>query len=292
MHSHDRCLFYKYEMLIDTANVTMTEEEAGKAGTALLFVAIADALILSFLILRSPWHGLKLTGIVMLIHFSTETLMSQIETLYFISAVQMGMDEFFSIVAAGAVRALIFAPLIVLIFGRMRKPLPSVDMKKSAFPSGWIKRFICLSILYFVIYFVFGYFVAWQWSETRFFYTGTTEIKPFFTHFFNLFIKEDPKIIPFQLFRGMLWSSLAMSIAWMIKGKRWEVSLASAFTFAVFLGLPLGMFPNPYMPPMVAQSHFVEATSSMLLFGGIAGWVMYRKEKADDVQESPAMGLA
>jgi hypothetical protein len=48
-------------------------------------------------------------------------------------------------------------------------------------------------------------------------------------------------------------------------------------TFAVLLSLPLGLFPNPYMPPMVARSHFLEVSSSMLLFGGIAGWVMYSK---------------
>ena len=51
--------------------------------------------------------------------------MTQIETLYFNSALQMGTDEFVGIVAAGALRTLVFAPLAVLIFGKMKNPVHS-----------------------------------------------------------------------------------------------------------------------------------------------------------------------
>jgi len=48
-----------------------------------------------------------------------------------------------------------------------------------------------------------------------------------------------------------------------------------ALTFAVLLSLPIGLFPNPYMPPMVRQAHFYGLASPMLVFGGIAGWVLH-----------------
>jgi len=131
--------------------------------------------------------------------------------------------------------------------------------------------------LYVVVYFMFGYFVAWQWDETRLFYSGTTAIKPFFTHFWDLF-RTDPIILPFQVLRGALWTALATLIVRMMKARRWEASLSVALTFAVLLSLPLGLFPNPYMPPMVARSHFFEVSSSMLLFGGIAGWILHNNE--------------
>ena len=146
----------------------------------------------------------------------------------------------------------------------------------AAVPSKWGKSFVALAMFYVVVYFVFGYFVAWQWEETRLYYSGSTAIKPFFIHFLDLFLKEDPLIIPFQLLRGALWTSLAIVIVRMIKAKRWETSLAVALTFSVLLSLPPGLFPNPYMSPIVASSHFIEISSSMLFFGGIAGWVMYR----------------
>jgi len=239
---------------------------------------LISALVLSFLILRSPWYGLKLIGAIILVHFGVETFMAQIETLYFISAVQMGTAEFVGIVAAGALRALIFAPLAVFIFGKMKKSVQPEEKGAGAVPSEWGKRFAALAVFYVVVYFMFGYFVAWQWEETRLYYSGTTAIKPFSDHFRDLFLTEDPIILPFQLLRGALWTSLAITIVRMMAAKRWEASLAVALAFAVLLSLPLGLFPNPYMPPMVARSHFFEVSSSMLLFGGIAGWVMYSKE--------------
>jgi hypothetical protein len=132
-------------------------------------------------------------------------------------------------------------------------------------------------VFYVVVYFMFGYFVAWQWAETRVFYTGTTAIKPFLAHFWDLF-RTEPIILPFQLLRGALWTALALLIVALMKAKQREGSLAVALTFASLLSLPLGLFANPYMPPLVARSHFLEISSSMLLFGGIAGWVMGSKE--------------
>jgi len=263
-------------MVIGQASTTLTPEEASRAGQALFLVSMINALVLSYPILRSRWHGLKLIGTVILVQFGVETFMAQIETLYFNSAVQMGMAEFVGIVAAGALRALIFAPLAVFILGRMKKPVQPEE-KAAVKLSVWVKRFAALAVFYVIVYFVFGYFVAWQWAETRLFYSGTTAIKPFFTHFWDLF-RTDPIILPFQLLRGALWAALAMLIVRMMKAKRWEASLAVALTFAGLLSSGIGLFPNPYMPPLVRQSHFIELLSSMLVFGGIAGLVMHSKE--------------
>lgn len=269
---------YILSTMVIRTNIIMTPKEASQAGRALVFASLFHALVLSFLILRSPRHGLKFVGTLIIVHFGVETFMAQIETLYFNSAVQMGIAEFIGIVVMGAVQALIFAPLAVFIFGKMKKSAKPEEKGKAAVPSEWSKRFIALTVFYVVVYFLFGYFVAWQWEETRLYYTGTTAIKPFIDHFWDLFIIEDPIIIPFQLVRGALWTLLAMIIVRMMKAKRWEGSLAVALTFLVLFGLPLGLFPNPYMPVMVARSHFVEVSSSMLLFGGIAGWVIHSNE--------------
>jgi hypothetical protein len=52
--------------------------------------------------------------------------------------------------------------------------------------------------------------------------------------------------------------------------------LAVALVFVALMTSGLALFPNPYMPPKVAQAHFYEILSSMLVFGGLAGWVMNR----------------
>jgi len=264
-------------MVIGQTNIPMTPEEASRAGQALFLVSMINALVLSYPILRSRLYGLKLIGTAILVQFGVETFMAQIETLYFNRAVQMDIAVIVGIVAAGALRALVFAPLAVFIFGKMKKSVQLEEKKAAVKLSEWGKRFAALAVFYVIVYFVFGYFVAWQWAETRLFYSGTTAIKPFFTHFRDLF-RTDPIILPFQLLRGALWTALATLIVRMMKAKRWEASLAVALTFAGLLSSGIGLFPNPYMPPLVRQSHFFELLSSMLVFGGIAGWVVHRKE--------------
>lgn len=206
--------------------------------------------------------------------------MAQIETLYFNRAVQMSTAEISAIVAAGALRALIFAPLAVLIFGKLKKPAKPEEEPLVAASSYFGKRFLAVTLIYVLIYFLFGYFVAWQWEETRLYYSGSTAIKPFLIHFRDLLFSDDPFILPFQLLRGALWALLAALIVRMMRAKRWQKSLTVAFTFAVLFSLPLGLFPNPIMPPPVARSHFIEISTSMLLFGAIAGWILSGQEKS------------
>ena len=196
-------------MVIDQTNTAMTPEEAGQAGQALLLVSLFSALVLSFLIMRSGWHGLKLIGAVIIVHFGVETFMTQIETLTFNRALQMGTAELSGIVAAGAVRALVF--------------------------------------------------------------------------------EEDPLILPFQLLRGALWALLAMAVVRLTSVRRGETSLTVALTFAVLLSVPLALFPNPYMSPAVRQAHFFELLSSMLVFGGTAGWVLHGSERVEGATRQSAL---
>ena len=266
--------------VVGQTNMTLTPEQSRQAGIALVFVSLFFSLVLSFIILRSPWYGLKLIGAVFLVQFGVETFMAQIETLYFNRAVQMSAAELFAIVAAGALRALIFAPLVVLIFGKLKKPAQTEEEPAAVVSSDFGKQFLAVTLIYVLIYFLFGYFVAWQWEETRLYYSGSTAIKPFLVHFRDLFFSEDPLILPFQILRGALWALLATLIIRMMKAKRWEKLLTVALTFAVLFSLPLGLFPNPIMPPPVARSHFIEISTSMLLFGGIAGWILAGNERS------------
>ena len=265
-------------LIISQTGTPLTPEEASWAGKALFLVSTINALVLAYPILRSDWHGLKLIGVVFIIQFGVETFMTQIETLYFNRSLQVKAHEMMELIASGALRALIFAPLAVLFLGKLKNSGQPGDSRAALKLSEWGWRFAALAMLYPIIYFMFGYYVAWQWEETRLFYSGTTVILPFLTHFRGFF-SSDPYIIPFQIMRGVLWAALAMLIVNMMKAKRWESALAVALIFAGILSSGIGLFPNPYMPPMVRQSHFYELLSSMLLFGGIAGWILYGKNQ-------------
>ena len=267
-------------MLVGDLGIEMTPEQQGDAARALLIVAALSSTVLSFLIARARWSGIRLVSAVFLIQFGVETFMTQIETIYFNSAVQVGTLQLIGIVKTGAIRALIFAPLAVLIFGHFRPPAnPAILDDTRPTGAGLGKWIMAIALLYVLVYFVFGYFVAWQWEETRVYYSGTAEIKPFFVHLGDVFLREDPFLLPFQLLRGLIWGGLTLLIVSMIHADRWAVSASVGLVFAVLMAVPLTLFPNPYMPPMVIQAHSVEVGSSMLLFGAVAGWLLHRHRR-------------
>ena len=112
-------------------SAAQSPEEAAQGGMALLLVSIFNALILAWPIARSRWHGLKLIGAMVLVFFSTQTFMSQIETVFFGGAFNISTGELMSIILSGLLTALFFTPLAVLIFGKMRKPKMEEELHRS-----------------------------------------------------------------------------------------------------------------------------------------------------------------
>ena len=237
----------------------LSAEETGQSGIALLVVSFINSLVLAYFIARSRWHGIKLIAAIFIVHFGIQTFMSQIETLFFINAIQMPLDMVMRVIATGLLRAAIFAPIAVVAFGKLKEtPMPVNDTRWVFSKSEWIKRFAILAAVYVIVYFAFGYFVAFQWVEARQYYAGT--------------LANDLVLPLFQVLRGVMWAALAVPMVKMHKGRTWEICFAVGLGFAVLLATPI-LFPNQYMPPMVRQAHFFELTSSMLTYGAIAGWV-------------------
>lgn len=253
------------------ASSSQSAEETAQSGMALLVVSIVNALLLAYPISRSRWHGLKLVGTILLVFFGIQTFMSQIETMFFGSAFNISSTEMTSIVLTGFLTALFFSFLAVLIMGKMRKPkeeeAPAAPFEMST--KDWAVRLVLLPLAYIVLYFLFGYFVAWQSPDVRELYTGSTAIEPFLTHLANTF-KGDASIIPFQFVRGLIWIGLALVILRMMKGGVWEKAIVVGLLFGLLITTQL-MFPNPYMPASVQLAHFIETSTSTFIYGALIG---------------------
>jgi len=133
-------------MIVGQTNTSMTAEEANQAGGGLIVVSLITSLVLSYITIQSPWHGLKLIAGIATVHFGAETALAQLETAYYNNAVQMSQAEFNSVVVAGILRALVFAPLVVLIFGKMKKPRKLVLNRGPRTPAAWISVFSALAV--------------------------------------------------------------------------------------------------------------------------------------------------
>lgn len=248
-------------------------EAAARAALALLGLCLVSTLVLAYPILRSRWHGFKLIATVFLVFFGTQTFQAQIETLYFAGSLGFRVGEVMAIVLAGTLVALFYAPAAVAILGKLR---PSDRPESGARPLGprrrFVERALLLAAIYAGLYFAFGYFVAWRSPAVRELYTGSTELRPFLAHMADL-VRGDPAIVPWQLLRGVLWVGLAIPVIKMMKGRRWETSLALGLLFGLLLTAPL-LLPNPYMSAPVRLAHFLETSTSTFIYGWLVGWLL------------------
>ncbi len=134
-------------------------------------------------------------------------------------------------------------------------------------------RLLVIALIYLVIYNLFGYFVAFQFAETRHFYTGSYELNGFVPSMWENI--SNPAFVVMHLFRGLLFGISGYLFISMLN--------CSGIKKIVILSLIMGGFgfqiilPNPLFPEVVRMSHFLETTSSMLVFGALAGFVLSRE---------------
>jgi hypothetical protein len=237
--------------------------EPGTALLALLAVSVINTAVFTYIILRSRWTGWKLVISIFFVFYGVTTLMPQIETAFFVTRLPPGMLP--RLFLAGAIMAAIFSPLAVLILGRARSRVSNVP--RPSWPKlsvgAWVARLALIILAYEVIYFTFGYFIAWKSPAVRAYYGGS-DPHGFIDHLISL-LRDQPSLFLLQAARALLWTAIAVPIIKMMKGEWWESGLAVALLFAAVNSQLL--LPNPLMPYEVRMAHLVETATSNFLFG-------------------------
>ena len=246
--------------LLSTTTDQPSPSEAGAALAAILVVSLVQAVVWTYVIRRSRWGGWKLVLSVFFVTYGVATLMPQIETAYFVTRLPPGMLP--RLFIAGLIIAAVFAPLAVLILGKRRYE-PSSESRLKMPASAWLIKLALIAVAYVVIYFTFGYFVAWK-NEAVVAYYGGHDPGSFITHMRNT-LRSEPMLFVLQIARALLWTAIAVPVIKMMKGKWWEAGLAVALLFAMTSAQLL--IPNPLMPAEVRMAHLVETVTSNFLFG-------------------------
>lgn len=280
---HFICFVVVSGALLSTQPTQPEPAETGATLFLLFVVSLISAGIWTYLILRSRWTGWRLVLTVFLVFFGVSAVMPQVETAYFITRLPRGMLP--RLFVAGVIIAAIFAPLAVLILGKARSratedPAPSrLKMPVSA----WIAKVCLIVVAYILLYFTFGYFIAWRNPAVRAFYGGS-DPAGFVAHIMSL-LRSEPLLFVLQAVRALLWTILAAPIIQMMKGKWWEAGLAVALLFGVFMTAPL-LLPNPLMPAEVRMAHLLETATSNFLFAWLVVFVL-RSERRTNVAPRP-----
>lgn len=238
--------------------------QAGGALAALLAVSLLNTLVLGYVILRSRWAGWKLVLAMFFVSYGVMTVMPQIETAFFVTRLPPGMLP--RLFLSGAIIAALFSSLAVLILGK-RRSNPTISDRHSRLdmPAGeWVGKISLIVIAYLVIYFTFGYFIAWKNVAVRAYYGGSDPGS--FLAQMSSVLRDTPLLLPLQAVRAILWTAIAVPVIRMMEGQWWETGLAVALLFAVVMNSQL-LLPNPFMPQEVRMVHLLETATSNFLFG-------------------------
>jgi hypothetical protein len=250
---------------------TFSSADASQSLIMMLLVRFVLAIIFVFLLELTQLRGIRLMGLLFWVVFGTTTFMTQLETLVFGSAFPaLTTNDVYLLVFTALVGDLLFVPLSVLIMGKWKSN--NISMVP-LFEKTNISRSALLAVIYPVLYFFFGYFVAWQSSAVREFYATTT------------ITTAQPLLTLIQIGRGFLWVLAGLPLLVMFE-KRAHKIIASVLCYGLFPSIGL-IIPNPLMPGPVRMAHFVEITISMAIFGLLFSLLMTKKEKVLSLKPSP-----
>lgn len=240
-------------------------------GAAMLFSGAVNATILLWAAHRSSFKGFALFGQLFVLLFGVQIFQTQIETGYFISAFPLlhGNFEVYHLILRGAITSAIFVLLVTLFVGGFsRKPTEATNFTVHADQS--VRASAWLAAVYFVLYMLFGYFVAWQSQDVRLFYGGPAELNSFADQILPTLMSK-PEFPVFQYFRGVLWILCLIPLLKGFTGGRVELVLLSALALGLLPTAALA-FPNPLMPAEVSLYHFWEVSLSNGIFGALCAW--------------------
>jgi len=253
----------------------MSPEEAAASGLGLFIVSFIDTLILTYFILRSRLRGLRLMVVVALVFYGVKTFTSIIEAWWFMP--NLTPEEIPGLFLMTVPMAVLFPVVAVLILGKAKKgeevdESPNTRLVMPIGQLGWKVAFLSV-IVYPVLFWTFGYYVAFSNPELVAFY-GATHPGSFTAQMSNVWA-NDPLVFVFEIFRGALWVALAAPVIRTTKGRIWEAGLLVVLLFTLVQN-DVHLLPG-VMPPSVRLSHFIETASSNLIYAVILTWLMHRE---------------
>jgi hypothetical protein len=261
------------------ANAT---SEPGLVSTTggLLIVALANVVVIAGLILTSRWSGWKLALSLALAYYGAVTVVTQMDTWYYLSSINVGPQLLLRLLLMGVPTAFLFIPLAVWVLGKGRATAEALPNLALVMPvRQWAWKLSTIVVLYLALYWGAGYFIAWQNPELRAFYGQPGKALPFSTHTADTLL-HDPVLFPFQILRALVWVLCALPV---IRGSRlnpWWTALVVGLFFSVPQNVG-HIMANPFLPiASVRLSHMIETASSSFLFGAVVVRLLHREHRS------------
>lgn len=244
------------------------------AGTIFMAVCAFNAILIVWLIRATDSYSGSLRNLVLVLYvFATQSLLPQMETYFFGAGMGISSMDASAIVIAGFI-VCVTTVILALFFYRKFRLSRAVQIPLTiSFNSNrklWLTTGALCVFVYPFLYLSFGYFIAWQNENLRFYYTGSREMLPYSQQIVSTFRDG---IYIFQVFRAALWLAITAPVAIML-GKNKITQYLSVAVITSLLPSSLLFIPNPFMPADIAMTHFVEVASSNFVWGLVMVWAV------------------
>ncbi|MGV8964200.1 MAG: hypothetical protein ACOH2V_12595 [Candidatus Saccharimonadaceae bacterium] len=263
----------------DLVPTTISEPGLVSDATAIILLGIINTILIVGMIVSSRWHGWRLALLLGLAYYGSFTFITQIETWYFFADTMLSPELIPRLFLMGLSIPLIYIPLAIVICNKWKKKDINIGVKLMQMPlKQLLLKLGVLAVIYLILYWLAGYFIAWQNPELRSFYGSPGEISPFFAHTVER-LSNVPDLFLLQLVRGILFAIIAMPLILGSKVKPWVTALLVALLF----GVPhlVHIMPNPLMPAAsVRLSHMIETATSTFVYGLIIVWLLHRRHNS------------
>ena len=233
---------------------------------ALFITCLLNAGVVLWITHRTSLTGKKLSVLVFVVVFGVMFLLPQLDTVYFKETLEIPWGVVIATLASGIGVGWVSAKIAIKYQEDRGMAREEDQMKAATVPP--MAKLLLLAMVYVALYFLFGYFIVWQSSAARLFYSGTQEIAPFWVHM----RRQESGLLILQIVRGLLWGWIGYAVVMHIpRASAKERMILVGLALSVGLAFPI-LVPNPYMPWSVRQVHFVELLTENFLFGVLAVW--------------------
>jgi hypothetical protein len=220
-------------------------------GQAFLAVNALFAVVLASLSCRLTGPFWQRTATLFLLLYLVETLLSIVESLFFGAFLNLPEGLLGGLAVVNAVKSAL-AALVAAALWRGEGEAAAIG--------GLAWKLPAVVLLYIMLYFGAGQFIAWQSAAVRAYYGQGLAI-------------DTGRLVLLQVGRGAVWAGLAWLLARTLRAPPLAKALLSGAAFAILMAGPL-LYPNALMPWGVRQVHLVEIGVSNFLFGLLAVWLL------------------
>lgn len=231
---------------------TDVKPDASALGALMLHILVNSFFII-YLLKRLSLNGFYLIAATTLSVYGIQIFMTQIETWVFIDSFPSITPQWLANIFIGNFVQTVVITTIGYFLWKPANPIGISSFKAMISRDKWWKLAL-LSVLYMILYFVFGSLVPWRFEVVREFYqTSTTSI-------------GNTELAIIQITRGALWVLFCLPVLFYLKGGRTERYVLISIMMAL-LPTVLLLMPNSLMPFPIRMAHFVEIFLSNGIFG-------------------------